>query len=87
MDQIVQVIGALLVLAGFLAAQADLVDQRAYQYLVANAVGSTAMAITAVYTHDWGFVFLEGTWALVSYGGIGDRLTHPHRSIQQRNSR
>ncbi len=73
-DQIVQIIGALLVLAGFLAAQADLVDQRAYKYLVPNAVGSSAMAATAVLSQDWGFVFLEGTWALVSYWGMGDRL-------------
>lgn len=74
MDQIVQIIGALLVLAGFLAAQADLVDQRSYRYLFPNALGSTAMAITAVISHDWGFVFLEGTWALVSYWGVLDRM-------------
>lgn len=74
MDQLIQIIGALLVLAGFLAAQADLVDQQALKYLLPNAAGSTAMAITAVITHDWGFVFLEGTWALVSYWGLYDRL-------------
>lgn len=74
MDQTVQIVGALLVLAGFLAAQADLVDQRSYRYLVANALGSTAMATTAVLSGDWGFVFLEGIWALVSYGGIADRM-------------
>lgn len=74
MDQLIQIIGALLVLAGFLAAQADLVDQRTFKYLLPNAAGSTAMAITAVFSHDWGFVLLEGTWALVSYAGLAGRL-------------
>lgn len=86
-EQIVQIVGALLVLTGFLAAQADLVDHRAYKYLVPNAAGSTAMAITAVYTHDWGFVFLEGTWALLSYWGIGDRLIHTGSSAKTQDSR
>lgn len=83
MNQVVQIVGALLVLAGFLAAQADLVDQRAYKYLLANALGSTAMAATAIYTGDWGFVFLEGSWALVSYWGIGDRLARPPESRRE----
>lgn len=81
MEQLIQIIGALLVLAGFLAAQADLVDQRSFKYLLPNAAGSTAMAITAIFTHDWGFVFLEGTWALVSYWGIGARLIR--RGVQE----
>jgi len=37
--QIVQIAGALLVLTGFLAAQANLLDQRSYRYLLPNAVG------------------------------------------------
>jgi hypothetical protein len=74
MEQIVQIIGALLVLAGFLAAQANLVDQRAYTYLVPNVVGSAAMAATAVLSAEWGFVFLEGVWTLVSVYGTVDRL-------------
>lgn len=69
-EQFIQIIGALLVLAGFLAAQADLVNQRSYIYLIPNAVGSATMAATAVVTAEWGFVFLEGTWALVSLWGL-----------------
>jgi hypothetical protein len=74
MEQIVQIIGALLVLAGFLAAQANLVDQRAYAYLLPNVVGSAAMAATAVLSAEWGFVFLEGVWTLVSLYGTVARL-------------
>jgi hypothetical protein len=72
--QIVQIAGALLVLAGFLAAQANLLDQRSYRYLLTNAVGSAALAVTAAFNADWGFVFLEGVWALVSVHGLAERL-------------
>jgi hypothetical protein len=74
MTQAVQIAGALLVLAGFLLAQADALDQRSYAYLVPNAAGSAAMTVTGVVTGEWGFVFLEGAWVLVSLWGILDRL-------------
>lgn len=74
MTQFIQIIGALLVLAGFLAAQADLLDQRSYTYLIPNAIGSAAMTVTGVLTAEWGFVFLEAVWALVSLWGITERL-------------
>jgi hypothetical protein len=73
-EQAVQIVGALLVLTGFLLAQADVLDQRSYAYLLPNAVGSAAMAATAVLTQEWGFVFLEGVWALVSLWGIAERV-------------
>lgn len=82
MEQFIQIVGALLVLAAFLLAQFDILDARTLRYLWSNAIGSTAMAITAVVTGDWGFVFLEGVWALVSYVGIVQRLVRgpaPHR--------
>ncbi|MGH3322128.1 MAG: CBU_0592 family membrane protein [Nocardioidaceae bacterium] len=74
MDQIVQIIGALLVLAGFVLAQLDVLDQTSYLYLVPNLVGSGALTATAVLSQDWGFVFLEGVWALVSLAGVVQRL-------------
>jgi hypothetical protein len=74
MEQLVQIVGALLVLAGFLLAQLDLLDQRSYGYLLPNTVGSASMTATAILTREWVFVFLEGVWALVSLWGITDRL-------------
>ena len=70
--QIVQLAGALLVLAGFLAAQADLIDRRSLRYLLPNAAGSAVLAVTAGLSADWGFVFLEGVWALVSLHGLAE---------------
>jgi hypothetical protein len=83
MEQTVQIIGALLVLACFLLAQVDVLDQGAYTYLVPNALGSAGMAATAVLTREWGFVFLEGVWALVSLWGIAGRLRHPRSGPAQ----
>jgi hypothetical protein len=74
MEQLVQIVGAVLVLVGFLLAQLDVLDQRAYGYLVPNAVGSAAMAATAVLSREWGFLFLEAVWALVSLWSIAGRL-------------
>lgn len=70
----VQIAGALAVLACYLLAQFDRIDPAAYRYLVPNLLGSAAMAATAAIAAEWGFVFLEGTWALVSIGGLVRRL-------------
>lgn len=66
MAQLVQIIGSLLVLAGFALAQLGLLDQKSRRYLALNVVGSTVFAIDAVIERQWGFLLLEGVWAVVS---------------------
>jgi hypothetical protein len=78
--QIAQTAGALLVLAAFLAAQADRTSERAYGYLLANLAGSAAMAVTAGLAEEWGFLFLEAVWAVVSTVGLAGRLRDSGRS-------
>ena len=75
MWDIVQVVGALLILAGFLAAQLRLLDERSFAYLVPNVLGSAALGVTAVISGNWGFVLLEGVWCLVSLWGLRNRIT------------
>jgi hypothetical protein len=66
MDQIVQIIGAVLILSGFAGSQFGLLDQRSWTYLVLNAVGSAILAFLGWYERQWGFFLLEFVWALVS---------------------
>jgi hypothetical protein len=66
MEQVVQIIGSLLVLVAFAAAQRGRLNQRSPIYLVLNVVGSSVLAVDAVLGQQWGFLLLEGVWALVS---------------------
>jgi fluoride ion exporter CrcB/FEX len=74
MDQVLQVIGALLVLSGFALAQFRLLDQRSYVYLALNVVGSAVLAWLAWQQRQWGFLLLEGAWALISLWSVAARL-------------
>ena len=74
MFQLVQIVGSLLILCAFVAAQAGRLDPTSYPYLVANAVGSAILAVTAVVALEWGFILLEGVWALVSLWSIRRKL-------------
>jgi hypothetical protein len=68
--QLIQVAGSLLVLAAFAASQAGRLETRSRLYLVLNLVGSGTLAVQAAVTSQWGFLLLEGVWALVSLAGL-----------------
>jgi hypothetical protein len=70
MDQVVQIVGALLILAAFAAVQFDRMRPESRLYLVLNLVGSAILAVLAVIAAQWGFVLLEGVWAVVSAWGL-----------------
>ena len=66
MSQIVQIIGSLLVLAAFGLAQRGKLDQKSLWYLWLNLIGSSVLSVMAIVEQQWGFLLLEGVWAIVS---------------------
>lgn len=77
MDQVVQIAGALLILAGFAGAQAGRLDPQSRLYLWLNLVGSLILTVVAAMTSNWGFLLLEAVWAMVSLWGL---LTRSRRT-------
>lgn len=74
-DQVVQVIGALLLLAAFVGAQVGKLGPTSYPSLLLNAAGSGILAVLAWLGRDWGFLLLEGTWCLVALFGIARKAS------------
>ena len=66
MSQIIQVVGSLFILAGFGFAQLGVLDQKSRRYLIVNLIGSATLSVNAIYEQQWGFLLLEGVWAIVS---------------------
>jgi hypothetical protein len=77
LSQLVQVIGALAILAAFVAAQLRYFDVRSWSYLSLNFAGAFVLAIVAWHERQWGFLLLEGVWTLVSAWGLATRLRTP----------
>jgi len=69
-DQVIQIVGALLILVAFGAVQFDRMRSDSRLYLTLNLAGSAILAVLAVAASQWGFVLLEGIWAIVSAWGL-----------------
>lgn len=70
MDQVVQIVGALLILIAYAAAQVGAMDQHSRVYLLLNLVGAVVLAVLAWFEQLWGFLLLETVWAAVSLRGL-----------------
>lgn len=70
MEQVVQVAGALLILAAFAGAQLERMRPDAPVYLGLNLVGSLTLGVLAVVEVQWGFLLLESVWAAISAWGL-----------------
>ena len=69
-SSLVQIVGALLILAGFSLAQARVLAPQARSYLVLNIVGASVLAVDAYFEKQWGFLLLEGAWAMIAAYGL-----------------
>jgi hypothetical protein len=77
MDQVIQIVGALLILAGYVLAQLRVWTTDSWAYLVVNLVGAAVLDVLAVLAGldgQWGFLLLEGVWTLVTAWSIVVKL-------------
>ena len=87
MHQLIQLSGALLVLAGFVLVQRGVLDSPSRMYLAVNLVGSAVLAVDAWLGAQWGFFVLEFVWAVVSAGGlVGTVRRGPQTSSSSRRT-
>ena len=68
--QIISVLGALAILGAYVANQFRLIGPSNISYSDMNFIGSAVLTVIAVIEVQWGFILLEGVWALVSLWGI-----------------
>lgn len=65
-----QIVGAVLILVAFAGVQFDRLDPATRSYLWLNLAGSAILAVLAYVESQWGFLLLEGVWAIVSAWGL-----------------
>ncbi len=70
LSQALQVLGAFGVLSAFAAAQLRILTTQSPVYLLLNLAGATLLAVLAAVDQQYGFLMLEGAWALVSAWGL-----------------
>lgn len=68
--QVVQILGAVLVLAGFVLVQMRKLSPSSMPYLVLNLVGAAILAVLALIEEQWGFLLLNGVWSIIGAWGI-----------------
>jgi len=68
--QLISLVGAALVLGAFVASQVGRLSTEGAAYRLMNLAGSLILTVVAVIGRVWGFVVLNGVWALVSVVGI-----------------
>lgn len=79
MSGLLQLAGALIILCAFVAVQSGLAEPSSRVALSMNLIGSALLAALALSGRQWGFLLLEGAWAVVSAASLA-RHTIPRPS-------
>lgn len=77
MDALVQIVGSVLILVPFILVQLKRLAPTHVAFLSLNFVGSAVLAVDAAFGRQWGFLLLEGVWAIVSLYGLVRLWTGP----------
>ena len=77
-ESLVQIAGSLLILVPFVMVQVGRMRTDTTMYGALNLVGSAVLAVDALHGHQWGFLLLEGTWAVVSAYALLRRAPATH---------
>jgi hypothetical protein len=68
--QIAQLVAAFLILVPFAGVQLRRLNVETVQYQLLNLLGSGTLAVVALDGRQWGFLVLEGVWAVMSAVGL-----------------
>ncbi len=68
--QIVQIIGAILILSAYGAHQMKRMQAEGQAYQSLNMFGGLLLCVAAVADRQIGFIMLEGTWTVISAWGL-----------------
>lgn len=70
MEQVVQLVGALLILSAYIASLQNRMRNDSVEFLGLNTAGAAILAVIAAINRDFGFLLLEGVWTIVSARGL-----------------